>query len=454
MSVFSVSQTSARDTTWKTSEAQALQVLVTGFYDWEDSNRLSAFQAKTTLINPSGHLLLGAYPGRLESRLQGVTGRASRPIQWTFTVLETVKDAASTLKLEEYDIFIGLGLGVYDQDDTLHLEKNAWNEYSGLDAQGGDELYKAATEVEAQLAAAKNSTQSALKGLIQLAFDVNLFSDALLRLMSLKAQSLTRDAAARIETAQAWAAALVSSIPGSMAQVISVPPDIMTHIAEAEAGLHLAMDSVEELKKYLLVLLKQRFQQQLEKSLESPLKKQQQPLSRPFQLKQAVPSNALGGALEVSFSLASALVATQEAASRLGDAMLIASQTEKSPLDPARKKILRPRSLRIALNRMGLKKRYGQYKLEITKPESSNDYVCNATHAYALQIVRQRRQLTSRLREAYFIHLPYACESQGWQKHLADEPTYPHLQPKPANASEGYRVLSDAVAGLIKDLVS
>jgi hypothetical protein len=455
MSVFSVSQIPGRDTRWRASTTEALKVLITGFYDWEDSLGLPAFQAQTTLINPSGHLLLGTYPGKLDSLLQGVTGKAGRQIQWTFKVLETVQDAASTLNLEEYDIFIGLGLGSYEQDDIVRLEKNALNEFEGMDAKEGAELYQAATEVTAQLTAANDSAQSALKALIRVAFDNDLFNDALLKILSSKAQTPTREAAARLETARTRAATLVSRIPRHWVGGLSVPPDIMTYITDAKAALYLAMASVQELRKHVLNLLQQRFQQHLEKNLEYPQKKQQPFLGRPFQLQQATSGNALSAALEASFSLAAALVATQVAESRLGEASTLATQSGKSPLDPAKKKIFRPRSLRIALNRMSVKRRYGPYTLKITKPDPDNDYVCNATHAYAIQIVRQRRQINSRLREAYFIHLPFSCESQGWHEHIArDEPNYHHLQPKPANALEGYKVLSNAVAGIIKDLVS
>ena len=114
-----------------------MRVLVTGFNDWRDLGETpNVWRCRD---NPSGRLLVGderhdrpdAFDGPLPTRL-----RSARPsIDWRFATMPVVWDAIASVG-DDVDVMINLGLGVYDRDDVLQLEVDAFNLLGGTDASG------------------------------------------------------------------------------------------------------------------------------------------------------------------------------------------------------------------------------------------------------------------------------------------------------------------------------
>jgi pyrrolidone-carboxylate peptidase len=105
------------------------KVLVTGFNDWQNLGT-----PPNTWIcnqNPSCRLLIGAAATSAPTSFSGplVTQLTSdHTVQWTFKTLPTTWGIARTLRYQDYDAVINMGLGVYDTPDALQLEQGAWNE--------------------------------------------------------------------------------------------------------------------------------------------------------------------------------------------------------------------------------------------------------------------------------------------------------------------------------------
>lgn len=125
-------------------------MLVTAFHDWRDCNEPPTTNLFRCRDNPSCRLLLGppssAPPitrdsGELvKELLKQRVGRRRQArgeeIEWTFQTLPTVWGTASGLDLHSFDAVIHLGLGVYDNRDTIILEDGAYNIRCGRDAVG------------------------------------------------------------------------------------------------------------------------------------------------------------------------------------------------------------------------------------------------------------------------------------------------------------------------------
>lgn len=124
-------------------EAEPLRVLVTGFNDWRDLGEPpNIWRCRD---NPSCRLLLGeprdVEPDRIEggpllgelARLGRVDGRE---IEWNYATLPVTWGAAESIELRGYDVVIHLGLGVYDRDDQILVERGAFNLRRGNDAAG------------------------------------------------------------------------------------------------------------------------------------------------------------------------------------------------------------------------------------------------------------------------------------------------------------------------------
>jgi hypothetical protein len=60
----------------------------------------------------------------------------ARAVEVTFDILPVVWDVAERIMYRAYDVVIHLGLGVYDRDDELWLERGAHHRREGLDACG------------------------------------------------------------------------------------------------------------------------------------------------------------------------------------------------------------------------------------------------------------------------------------------------------------------------------
>lgn len=115
------------------------RVLVTGFCDWKELGEPpDEWRCRD---NPSGRLLTGAptdggppaaLAGPLVDRLcdGGGLDWSFRLLPVTWGVLERQPD------LDEFDVLINLGLGVYDRDDQLQPERGAYNRRAGDDALG------------------------------------------------------------------------------------------------------------------------------------------------------------------------------------------------------------------------------------------------------------------------------------------------------------------------------
>ena len=125
-------------------EAKAnLRLLLTGFFDWQDLG--SPPELSRSRENPSGRLLMGggetdggaAASGRgaLAEMLDGAWQREAR-VEVSVEVLPVVWDVARRLSYDRYDVVIHMGLGVYDHDDVLLLERGAFHRREGLDARG------------------------------------------------------------------------------------------------------------------------------------------------------------------------------------------------------------------------------------------------------------------------------------------------------------------------------
>ncbi len=115
------------------------RVLVTGFNDWKELGEPpDAWRCRD---NPSGRLLTGeptagGPPARLEGPLVARL-RGSGGADWTFRTLPVTWGVlAGQPDLDRFDCIINLGLGVYDRDDRLQLERDAFNRRSGEDGLG------------------------------------------------------------------------------------------------------------------------------------------------------------------------------------------------------------------------------------------------------------------------------------------------------------------------------
>lgn len=125
--------------TRKPSESQNLsqrpRVLITGFHDWRDLDG-NIWRCRD---NPSCRLLLGSECPSPPIRRDGPLPQALRFLcaevaDFTFVTLPVLWGTSAGLDLLSYDIVIHLGLGVYDRDDLILVETDAYNMRRGADA--------------------------------------------------------------------------------------------------------------------------------------------------------------------------------------------------------------------------------------------------------------------------------------------------------------------------------
>ncbi len=119
------------------------RLLVTGFFDWREVG--SPPDLSRLDHNPSGRLLR-ADPARARSgggerggALRGLLDEAwqrAQGVEATFEILPVVWDVATNISYDEYDVVVHLGLGVYDHEEVLWLERGAMHRREGLDARG------------------------------------------------------------------------------------------------------------------------------------------------------------------------------------------------------------------------------------------------------------------------------------------------------------------------------
>jgi hypothetical protein len=116
-------------------EEQPVRVLITGFNDWHDIH--DARELWRCRDNPSCRLLIGdaaseeprAFEGPLATRLRS----AAPQVEWTFRTMPVTWGVFAEPP-PGFDVIINIGLGVYDTDDALQLERGAYNLHEGLDA--------------------------------------------------------------------------------------------------------------------------------------------------------------------------------------------------------------------------------------------------------------------------------------------------------------------------------
>lgn len=112
-----------------------MRVLITGFNDWHDIH--DARELWRCRDNPSCRLLIGAeatgeprsFEGPLATRLRG----AAPQIEWTFRTMPVTWGVFAEPP-PGFDVIINIGLGVYDTDAALQLERGAYNLHQGSDA--------------------------------------------------------------------------------------------------------------------------------------------------------------------------------------------------------------------------------------------------------------------------------------------------------------------------------
>jgi hypothetical protein len=109
------------------------RVLVTGFCDWEglQNKRDGVWRSRD---NPSSRLLLGAAcdspPFSREGALAARLRASNLPVEWGFMALPTHWCTARVIDYMFWDVVVHMGLGVYDNHNTLLLEKGAFNSRS------------------------------------------------------------------------------------------------------------------------------------------------------------------------------------------------------------------------------------------------------------------------------------------------------------------------------------
>lgn len=112
-----------------------MRVLITGFNDWHDIH--DARELWRCRDNPSCRLLIGdaatgeprSFEGPLATRLRS----AAPQIAWTFRTMPVTWGVFAEPP-SDFDVIINIGLGVYDTDDALQLERGAYNLHQGVDA--------------------------------------------------------------------------------------------------------------------------------------------------------------------------------------------------------------------------------------------------------------------------------------------------------------------------------
>jgi hypothetical protein len=117
----------------------AIRVHVTGFNDWKGLGEpANVWRCRD---NPSCRLVVGAalherpetHQGPLVAQLRS----ASPHIDWSYATLPvTWEIAKSMVDYEDYDVVVHLGLGVYNDTETLFVEEGAFNFREGRDAAG------------------------------------------------------------------------------------------------------------------------------------------------------------------------------------------------------------------------------------------------------------------------------------------------------------------------------
>ena len=118
-----------------------LRLLITGFFDWRELG--SPPDLHRLRDNPSGRLLFGEIdPGGGPSPPAGGVLAALLDEAWqrevgveaAFNVLPVAWGVAEGLAYDRHDVVIHMGLGVYDDDDILVVERGAYHRREGLDA--------------------------------------------------------------------------------------------------------------------------------------------------------------------------------------------------------------------------------------------------------------------------------------------------------------------------------
>ena len=155
----------------RSSSSRRPRVLVTGFHDWRELES-NLWRCRD---NPSCRVLYGAPSASPPIEKAGPLVRALRAAgheaDFCFQSLPTIWGTAGACDLLSFDLVVHMGLGVYDNTDTILLERGAWNERRGNDALGqaapGNTLDSGAPQVLSDGATAANVT--ALAGVARLA---------------------------------------------------------------------------------------------------------------------------------------------------------------------------------------------------------------------------------------------------------------------------------------------
>ena len=110
--------------------SRRLRVCLTGFNDWVNLTPESGGTWRSR-ENPSSRLLLGA-AGDSPSFLRGgalatILRRSCNDVDWSFQTLPTLWKTSCCIDYFFFDLVIHLGLGVYDNTNTILLERGAYN---------------------------------------------------------------------------------------------------------------------------------------------------------------------------------------------------------------------------------------------------------------------------------------------------------------------------------------
>jgi hypothetical protein len=114
------------------------RVLVTGFHDWHELEG-NLWRCRD---NPSCRLILGPPTNSPPLAREGalVTALATVDADFTYQTLPVIWGTTASLDVLSYDVVIHLGLGVYDNKESILVEQGAYNLRRGNDALGHEPL--------------------------------------------------------------------------------------------------------------------------------------------------------------------------------------------------------------------------------------------------------------------------------------------------------------------------
>lgn len=427
---------------------ETCHILVTGFYDWVTPKGLPAGANNTTDLNPSGHLLKGKYPGHLTHLLKGIkTSRNSCPIEWSFQCVRVSETEALALDYKDYHIIISLGLGNDTDDSVLILEDGALNRFEGSDV---DDL----TTSHGLAKNAERNTTRALKIVRSIPSSLGILNQ--MELTRIDPMGLASKNFRELKTYIVDAQAKVGNALNVTQQFKStMERDLASDAVTLDESMAVrAVNSCNDAQQKLLNSVSaasQLFDQ-------TPISQEHSALANSFCTGVGSIKNDLEKALDlmnkagIDCAMASGCIKAGLTSHALDKNQGI-DYTLQTPAIPPQ-----------ILKNQGLpSKKYGEYTMRRDRPDPGNSYTCNALHYHLLQIINNRITLGARLSEAYFIHLPYAKKSLGWQKTFKEYSEnnnkqkaidYDKIKTKVSNEAEGYTLLAKAVFELIKAIVT